>query len=134
MVSHVGSGDLANITREQLIEWKNALLDEGLNPLSVRDACLASAKALFSFLVSEGKLDGNPALGIEVAVSMRAKLRDPEFTDTEAETILSATLAPFSNLISPEHAAARRWVPWLCAYLGARVNELTQLRPEDVKE
>ena len=30
------------------------------------------------------------------------------------------------------NAAARRWVPWLCAYTGARPGEMTQLRAEDV--
>jgi integrase len=29
--------------------------------------------------------------------------------------------------------ACRRWVPWLCAYTGARVGELTQLRAGDVQ-
>ena len=29
-------------------------------------------------------------------------------------------------------AAARRWVPWLCAYSGARVGEITQMRGSDV--
>ncbi|MGB9117550.1 MAG: integrase, partial [Bradyrhizobium sp.] len=29
-------------------------------------------------------------------------------------------------------AAARRWVPWICAYTGARVNEITMLRPQDI--
>ena len=30
--------------------------------------------------------------------------------------------------------AARRWAPWLCAYSGARVGEITQLRGIDVIE
>jgi integrase len=30
--------------------------------------------------------------------------------------------------------AARRWVPWICAYTGARAGEITQLRGQDVKE
>ena len=30
-------------------------------------------------------------------------------------------------------AAAIRWVPWVCAYTGARGGEITQLRAEDVK-
>jgi integrase len=33
----------------------------------------------------------------------------------------------------PETFAAKRWVPWLCAYTGARVGELAQLRKEDVQ-
>nr|WP_249790325.1 site-specific integrase [Bradyrhizobium yuanmingense] len=36
--------------------------------------------------------------------------------------------------MSVENAASRRWVPWLCAYTGARVNELTQLRGMDVRK
>ncbi|MEY9463866.1 site-specific integrase [Bradyrhizobium ottawaense] len=36
--------------------------------------------------------------------------------------------------MTEENAAARRWVPWLCAYTGARVNEITQLRACDVIE
>jgi len=28
--------------------------------------------------------------------------------------------------------AARRWLAWLCAYSGARVNELTSLHPDDI--
>lgn len=36
--------------------------------------------------------------------------------------------------VSEGRKLARRWVPWLCAYTGARVNEITQLRREDVQE
>jgi integrase len=41
-------------------------------------------------------------------------------------------LANPSHLISVEMAAVRRWLPWLCAYSGARVNELTSLHPTDI--
>ena len=53
------------------------------------------------------------------------------FSDKDATTILSATLATPSRLISTEMAAARRWIPWICAYTGARVNEITSLLPTD---
>jgi integrase len=36
--------------------------------------------------------------------------------------------------MSKDQVAARRWVPWICAYSGARVNEVTQLRGKDVQE
>jgi len=45
---------------------------------------------------------------------------------------LTATLDDRSHLISEEMKAARRWLPWLCCYSGARVNELTSLYPVDV--
>jgi hypothetical protein len=31
-----------------------------------------------------------------------------------------------------ESDGVRRWVPWLCAYSGARLSEVCQLRAEDV--
>jgi|SRR5579863_261900 len=30
-------------------------------------------------------------------------------------------------------AEAKRWAPWLCAYTGARVGEIVQLRKRDVR-
>jgi hypothetical protein len=30
--------------------------------------------------------------------------------------------------------AARRWVPWICGYTGARVNEITSLLPSDIQQ
>lgn len=34
---------------------------------------------------------------------------------------------------APKLAAAKRWVPWLCAFTGARVGEMIQIRKEDVR-
>ena len=34
---------------------------------------------------------------------------------------------------NPKTTAAKRWVPWLCAYSGARVAEMIQLRKQDVR-
>lgn len=42
---------------------------------------------------------------------------------------------PSDNPATQEHPkteAAKRWAPWFCAYTGARISEMTQLRREDV--
>lgn len=31
-------------------------------------------------------------------------------------------------------SSAKRWVPWICAYTGARVGEIAQLRSQDVRQ
>ncbi len=36
--------------------------------------------------------------------------------------------------MAQEYRDAFRWVPWICAYTGARVNEVTQMRKQDVKQ
>ncbi len=34
---------------------------------------------------------------------------------------------------NPKTAAAKRWAPWLCAYTGARVGKIVQLRKQNVR-
>ncbi|MFK5596144.1 DUF6538 domain-containing protein [Methylobacterium sp. HMF5984] len=125
--------DLAKITRRDLIAWKSALLASGRDPRTVRDAYIAAVKALMNWAVANGHLNANPAGGVVVLVPDKPRTRDREFTDAEAETILRAALGPHGSRLSREKAAARRWIPWLCAYGGARVNEMTQLRGQDVR-
>src|SRR5438105_5721029 len=42
--------------------------------------------------------------------------------------ILQASLSPDHGRLSREHARARRWIPWIAAYSGARVGEIAQMR------
>jgi integrase len=60
-------------------------------------------------------------------VKKKVKEREKGFDGEEAAKILAATQGPFSHLISVEMRAARRWLPWIGAYTGARINELTPL-------
>ena len=65
-------------------------------------------------------------------VPKKIKTRETKaFTNDEINTILSAALA-----VQPRSKgdAAKRWCPWLAAYSGARMGELTQLRGVDVVE
>ena len=48
------------------------------------------------------------------------------FSQDEAKTILAAALTCGDRKSFDERA--RRWVPWICAYSGARAGEITQLR------
>ena len=133
MTEFVGKTDMAAIGRDDLLRWRDALEKRpGVTGVTIRDSYLAAAKAFYGWAVFKSHLTVNPALGVNVTVHASAKMRG--FSDKEAATILSACLAPPSELMTPENAAARRWVPWLCAYTGARVNEITQLRASDVME
>ncbi|MBK3405173.1 integrase [Methylorubrum populi] len=129
----VGSDDLAALTRQDLIAWKASLLRSGRNARTVRDAHLAAVKAVANWAVANARLAANPASGIAIIVPKERTIRDRDLTDAEALLILRAASGPPNRRLSPEHAAARRWVPWLCAYGGARVNEITQMRGRDVR-
>lgn len=59
------------------------------------------------------------------------RTREREFNEAEAKIILKAALE-VTDTRKPFPATCR-WVPWLCAYSGARVGEITQLRGQHVQ-
>ena len=131
----LGHRDLAKMTTADGYRWADHLQAEGYAEKSIRDVWIASLSATAGFMVERRLLDQNPFVRIRVrnsAATNAAPPRKKGFTKAEAEAILTATLETPSHLISEETAAARRWLPWLCAYSGARVNEVTSLSPEDV--
>jgi integrase len=134
---HLGHDDAARVTPEDFVAWKERLLSEEIAPGKVRstktvnDKYLAAVRTVFGWAADNRKIAANPTVGIKVRQGKKTKLRSKGLTDAEAHTILIATLAAAPNL-PPDHQRARRWVPWLCAYSGARVNEITQLRKEDI--
>lgn len=131
LIAELGHDDAAAISRTDIVAWKDALLDGGMSSVTVRDVYVAAAKATLQYAVDQGTLAENPAAGIKVRVREALLERDKGFDGKEAETILTATLRKPSDKISVEMAAARRWVPWICAYTGARVNEITPLAWRD---
>jgi integrase len=90
-------------------------------------------RATLGYAVQQLALAENVAKGVTVRVKKKKKQREKGFSEEEARAILKATFAPAPRGMTQEHAAARRWVPWICAYTGARVNEITQLLPSDFK-
>jgi len=136
VVRRSGHPDLGRVTQRHLLDWRDSLLAAKRSPIGIKDGHLAAAKSFFGWAKRAQKLATDPSVGVfvEVNAKHKKKLRKEMrgFTDKEAKVILSAALAPMSKLMTKENAAARRWVPWLCAYTGARVNEITQLRSSDV--
>jgi integrase len=133
LIKRTGTSDMNRITEKHLIDWRDALLASKLSPITVQDGYIAAAKSFFGWGRRMRKIETDPAAEVHVEISDRHEKEMRGFTDEEAAIILAAALAPMSELMSAENAAARRWVPWLCAYTGARVNEITQLRASDVR-
>jgi site-specific recombinase XerD len=135
--------DLKRVTTRLGYDWVDHLIEKKIPRDSIRKVWIAALSATAGFMVERKQLDQNPFLGIRVRnedasenVEKEMQQKEPPrkgFTPEEAKRILTATLVAPSDFISAEMAAARRWLPWLCAYSGARVNELTSLYPADIK-
>jgi integrase len=141
LIDFLGHDDARRISKANVVAWKEALLTatkpDG-SPLriarTVKETYLASVKVVLEFGRENGSLKVNAATDVKVRVPKKIRLRNPGFTNEEALTILQATMGPQPDSLTDSHRVARRWVPWLCAYTGARVGEMSQLRAEDVKQ
>nr|WP_049961972.1 hypothetical protein [Methylobacterium sp. B34] len=124
--------DIATITSEEAIGWKNTLVTSDRTAGVVNDVWLRAARVAFGWAADNKRIPSNPFEGVSVAVGKSApKVREREFQDEEWRIILKATTAPVPGRMASHNTAARRWVPWICAYTGSRPGEVTQLRAED---
>jgi integrase len=122
--AYLGHSDVHRLTAENLVEWKNSMIETGLRPKTIQDAKLAPLRAILQWGVQNKLVSINAADGISLNVKSKQGEKKRSFTDAEAKLILGAALA--------EKDPVRRWVPWIGAYSGARVSEICQLRAEDV--
>ncbi|GGB03624.1 hypothetical protein GCM10011491_34730 [Brucella endophytica] len=126
--------DIRDLTSDWVVDWKDRSLKSGKSAIHVKDSYLASLRAVCQWAKSNKRIPANPVDEITVSVPKATTTRDKWFTLEEATTILKGALEEPPERFSPEMKAARRWVPWLCAYTGARVGEITQLRKEDIQQ
>lgn len=133
-VAHIGHDDATRVTAADVNGWVKALIAKPLAVKTVQDSYLPAIKIILADAVAQGLMPSNPAAGVKVRGPKPTQTRGKGLTDVEAETILKAALGPHPKSLPAFTSLARRWVPWVCAYTGARVNEITQLRAMDIRE
>ncbi|MEQ9210549.1 MAG: tyrosine-type recombinase/integrase, partial [Pseudomonadales bacterium] len=112
----------------------NPKTGKAASPKTVKDSDLAALKSVFGWAVANNKLDGNPAEGVTVKVNKRKKSRPNYFREDERYKILNQSRHYHSKGREREKLSrAKRWIPWICAYTGARVGEIAQLRKQDIR-
>lgn len=133
--------DASRVTKQDVIAFKDYRLasvdprtKRPISPKTVKDSDLSGLKTIFEWAVNNDKLSANPADGVKIKLGKTKKLRSRGFTDEEALSILRASLAYSAKRGDANFERAVRWVPWLCAYTGARVGEMAQLRKQDVRK
>ncbi len=124
----------ASLSAEEAQEWAEELLTEKRTAATVNDVWCSAASAVFAWAVKQRKLANNPFKGAGVTRPRKIRTRPTnEFHESEIQIILGASIG-LDTIPKREFDAACRWVPWLCAYTGARAGEITQLRGTDVTE
>ena len=124
--------DASVITLEAAKEWMTGLIDESRTAQTIATVWKTALKTVFTWAVGEKLVGNNPFKELKISVPRKTVERETKaFIAEEAEVILSAALAYKTPKTVDERA--RRWVPWICAYTGARAGEITQLRGSDIQ-
>ena len=139
-VAYLKHDDAKRVSRSDVVGFKDYRLastdprtGRPISAKTLKDSDLAGLKTVFGWAVANGRLTSNPAEGVTLKIGKRRKLREKWFTDEEAVSLLSTAWRLKRGDERPETFAAKRWVPWLLAYTGARVGEMAQLRKADIR-
>jgi hypothetical protein len=123
----------ASIMPEEASAWVKALISPERSAATVKRTWLNAANTVFRWALDHEYIGRNAFAGIKLTVPKKKRLRETRaFHADEARTILKAAAA-ITDTRTP-YEACKRWVPWLCAYTGARPGEMAQLRGADVIE
>lgn len=141
LIDFLGHDDAEKITRRNLLDWRDKLIGSGMAPKTVSDKYLVAVNAVLGWAHTEERLSKNAADKVRQDVPDNVKTRETGYTLTEAVAVLKASIdhrpretTNRANLDSRHLTAAKRWVPLLCAFTGARIAEITQLRKEDIRQ
>lgn len=122
------------IAEDAARKWIHGLINEKRAAITVREIWLSASRRVFGWAREHKRIRQNPFREVKVDVPRKMQTREDgrNFTAAEASTILKASLA-YEKPNTPTERL-RRWVPWLCAYSGARPGEITQLRGLDIED
>lgn len=130
--ARVGTKPIRQIVRRDILSYKDALVAE-LTPATT-NMRLSRLQTLLQWAENNDHRDGNPAKGVRVQDTDAASRERKPFD-------LSALNAIFSSPVFAEGARpvqgrgeAAYWIPVLAIFTGARLEEIGQLRPIDVRQ
>jgi hypothetical protein len=130
---HLAGRDFDALSGDEAQQWLAALVTKKRSAGTVMRTWATALKAVGSWAVKQRHIARNPFADCSVRVPKKTRHRETKaFSADEIRLILSSACA-IKDTRRPT-MAARRWVPWICAYTGARAGEITQMRGQDVVE
>nr|WP_187275530.1 tyrosine-type recombinase/integrase [Methylobacterium sp. WL6] len=129
--------DVRSLTGDDVFAWAERRRDmEGVSARAINKNDLVAVSSVFRWASSRSGgqfLASNPVTGISLDAPRIVAQRERTFRGHEIAAILSAASAVQPDDQNPTRAASRRWCPWLAAYSGARITELTNLEKRDIR-
>jgi len=127
-ITFIGHNDARRVTKDDVRRWRDSLITSGkLSPKTITDRYLSAVRSVLSHGVKEFDLQANVASGIRDNRASASPRGSKGYSEEQALTILKATSRGSAKALSEPHRRAIAWVPWIAAYTGLRVSEITQM-------
>jgi len=131
MDEHFKGQSAASISPAEARQWIKGMISPERKAGTVSNTWLNASHTVFEWAAEHGYIPNNPFADVKVTVPKRIRLRETQAFYPEEQRLILNAARDVVDLSTPD-AAARRWVPWICAYSGARVGEITQMRGSDI--
>lgn len=118
-------------SKAHVLQWRDSLLKDGQSPGTIEKK-LSYLRAVFNVAVEDDLIASNPFKGVKPPAGPDKKSRIPFSTADLHTFFMSEVYAGFRP--KGGGGEASYWLPLLAVYTGARLEELAQLRRQDVKK
>lgn len=125
LIAHLGHDDAATVTEGDVIGWKNKLVSSGLGPTTIKNH-LTILRTLYNFARDNKRIPVSPGADVKYRGKPDPRKKRRGYTEEDAKRILQAARR--------ENEAHLRWVPWLEAFTGARLDEICGANVSDIYE
>jgi integrase len=130
--SLIGRKSVELITKADVMNYKRLLIaDPKRSQVNVRDR-LAYLRTLLEWAAQEDITDGNVARDVKMAVSERSEKRK-DFNTDDLNALFSGPIYTKGDRPKAGFGEAAYWIPLIALFMGARREEIGQLRVSDVK-
>lgn len=133
LYNRVGRKPVDQLTRKHFLSFKAKLIDEGQSAANIKQK-LSRLRTLMQWAADNSYVASNPAHGVTIKDATAAKRKRVPFDLPALTAIFSSPVYARGERPIRLRGEAGYWLPALALFTGARLEELGQLRSEDVFE
>jgi hypothetical protein len=93
LIDHLGHEDARRITKRNLLDWRDAMLSEGLSAKTIADKHLAALRAILSWAFENDHLPTNEMATVTQDAPKKVQSREKGYTDQEALEVIKFSLS-----------------------------------------
>ena len=127
----IGRKGVDQISRQDVLSFKSQLVAEGQSPANIKMK-LSRLRTLLQWAADNGQAPSNSAHGVSIKDTEAARNKRKPFDLASLNAIFGSPVYASGERPTQGRGEAAYWLPLLALFTGARLEELGQLRTDDV--